>query len=303
MSRMFFFGFGYVASFLAKRLREEGWEMAGTTRTKDKVNAMWEQGVEPHVWDGEAPMEAPMRVMKGVTHVLHSIPPTPEGDRVLMHHHKLLAAITPQLKWYGFISSISVYGDTHDELADEEFEPNPSLPRAKMRLRSERNHQKLNKKSNLPIHIFRPGGIYGPGRSILGHVAAGRGRLIHKEGHQVSRIHVEDLASVLHASLMNPAPGSIYNVVDDLPCGPEEPVAMAFDLLGRPRPAVQTFEEAEENMPAGLKTFYVENRRVSNARIKSDLGVVLKYPTYKEGFEALKEALDDRAEASVAPSS
>jgi nucleoside-diphosphate-sugar epimerase len=294
MSRIFFFGYGYTAAALAGHLREDGWEMAGTTRTQDKVNTMWEQGVEPHVWTGEAPLEGPMRVMKNVTHILHSLPPGAKGDPVLQNHARLLATIAPQLKWYGYISTTSVYGDTHGEVATEEFEPNPATARGKLRLRTEKRHLQLYKKRGLPLHIFRAGAIYGPGRSAIRRAAMGDPKLIHKEGLLTSRIHVQDLAQILRASMMKPNPGSIYNCVDDLPTGPEVPLEFAYDILGKPKPPVLEFEDVQDDLSKQLNSFYSENRRVSNAKIKSELGVTLTYPTYKEGYEALGVALKQR---------
>lgn len=295
MSRMFFFGYGYTAASLAKTLREEGWEMAGTTRNKDNVNAMWAQGVEPHVWSGEAPLEAPGRIMKNVTHVLHSLPPGPRGDMVLKHHHKLIKSMAPRIKWYGYISTISVYGDTHGEAAAETYEPNPTLRRAKIRLRVEKRHQQLHKKFNLPLHIFRAGAIYGPGRSAIERINKGQRQIIHKENNMSSRIHVDDLAQIVHASITNPNPGSIYNCVDDVPTNMTEPIRYVYDLLGKEKPPVVDYEDVREDLPEKLNSFYTEQRLISNAKIKSELGITLKYPSYKEGYDAMKEMLREES--------
>jgi len=290
MSRIFFFGYGYTASFLAEQLRAEDWAMAGTTRTSDKVKAMWGQGVEPHIWTGESALEAPRRIFRNVTHILHSVPPLRKADPVLKNHFKLFSEIAPKLQWYGYISTTSVYGDTQGEEASESYEPNPTTLRGKLRLQVENRHRQLHKKFNLPLHIFRSGSIYGPGRSAIRRAIQGDPKLIHKEGHLTTRIHVEDLVQILRASMANPNPGTTYNCVDDLPTGIEKPLDYAFDMLGKEKPPVVQFDDVQEELPQRMSSFYSETRRVSNDRIKSELGVTLKYPTYKEGYDALNEA-------------
>lgn len=290
MSRVFFFGYGYTATFLARLLRPEGWEMAGTTRDQEKVNRMWEQGVEPHVWaEKDGPITAPRRVLNNVTHILHSLPPVRAGDAVLKNHFEILKEVAPNLKWYGYVSTISVYGDTNGEVATEDYAVNPGTPLGKMRLRIEQRHRQLFKKHKLPLHIFRSGAIYGPGRSALRRASEQHPRLIHKEGHVTSRIHVEDLAQIIKASMENPNPGSVYNCIDDLQTGPEIPLSYAYDLLEGPKPPLEEYEDVQDELPKSANAMYVETRRISNAKIKSELGIKLKYPTYKEGYDALKE--------------
>lgn len=284
---MFFFGFGYTASFLARRLREEGWELAGTTRSNDKVNAMWEQGVEPHIWDGEHPLESPLRILNGATHILHSIPPMASGDRVLLHHQPLLKKLAGDLEWAGYISSTSVYGDTKGEWCDEDYEPNPSLPRSKLRLRAETNFRKIARKNSLPLHVFRSGAIYGPQRNALQRVAAGNAKILRRPDHWVSRIHVEDLANTIYASIKKPKPHTIYNVVDDYPSGLDEPVEFAVKAMGLPQPPIVDVDDDASNVPPTFKASFSENRRVRNDLIKSELGVELKYPSFREGYQEL----------------
>jgi len=299
MNRVFFFGYGFTASFLAQMLRPEGWSMAGTTRDPDKVNRMWDQGVEPHIWNEEdGPIEAPRRVLKNVTHILHSLPPAPTGDPVLKNHFEILKTIAPNLKWYGYLSSVSVYGDTNGEVATEDYAVNPGTPRGKLRLRVEQRHRQLHKKHGLPIHIFRVGAIYGPGRSALRRAAATDPSLIHKEGHVTSRIHVDDLAQILKTSMEHPNPGSVYNCTDDLQTGPEVPLDYAYDLLGKPKPPTIEYDDVQDDLQQQVKAIYLETRHVSNAKIKSELGVQLKYPTYKEGYDALNAAREQSIQAA-----
>lgn len=295
MNRVFFFGYGYTATLLARLLGPEGWKMAGTTRDQTKVNRMWDEGVEPHIWAmDQGTIEAPRRVLKNVTHILHSLPPTAAGDPVLKTHFEILKTAAPNLKWYGYLSTVSVYGDTNGEVATEDYAVNPGTPRGKLRLRVEQRHRQLFKKHGLPIHIFRAGAIYGPGRSALRRASESNPDLIHKEGHVTSRIHVEDLARILKASMENPNPGSVYNCIDDLQTGPEVPLEYAYQLLGLPIPPTVEYEDLDADVAKAVGGLYGETRRVSNAKFKSELGVQLKYPTYKEGYDALNEARAQR---------
>lgn len=300
MSRIFFFGYGYTASHLAQRLREEGWEMAGTTRSDAKVKQMWEDGVQPHIWDGTGKIEAPGKVVGDATHILHSVPPSGKGDPVLLHHHKLLKAYAPRLKWLGYISTISVYGDTHGEAAREDYEPNPGLRAGKARLMIENGLLRMHRNKQLPVHIFRAGAIYGTNRSAIRRVLQFEPEIVHADGKVLSRIHVEDLANIIYASMMNPNPGSIYNCVDDLPSPPEAPLELAYDLVGKERPPVKDYEDVKDELNPGVRNYYLENRLISNQKVKDELGIELKYPTYHEGYAALNEARIERRDRAIA---
>ncbi len=290
MKRVFFFGYGYSTRFLAQLLRDDDWSMAGTTNSQDNVKKMWDHGVEPHVWTGEGPLEAPFRVMNHVTHILHSLRPGAKGDAVLQNHFQVLSKVAPQLKWYGYLSSVSVYGDTKGAIATEDYEPNPISPKGKVYLRVENRHRQLQKKFGLPLHIFRVAPVYGPWRGAIQRAVKGEPQIIHKEGHKTTQIHVRDLAQILKASMENPNPGAVYNCVDDLATGPEVPVEYAYELLGNPKPPVRKYESVEAELPQQTKTIYTENLSASNERVKSELGIELLFPTYKEGYTSLANA-------------
>ncbi len=137
---------------------------------------------------------------------------------------------------------------------------------------------------NLPLHIFRLAGIYGPGRGPFEKVRDGTARRILKPGQVFSRIHVEDIAQTLAASIARPNPGAIYNVCDDDPAPPEDVIGYAASLLGLPLPPAQSFDQAE--MTPMARSFYAELKRVRNDKIKSELGVKLLYPDYRAGLAA-----------------
>ena len=193
-------------------------------------------------------------------------------------------ACAGQIPWLGYLSTTGVYGDRQGGWVDEESDLTPATKRGNLRLKAER--QWFEAKA-LPVHVFRLAGIYGPGRNPLSRVMKGTARRVVKPGQVFSRIHVDDIAQVLRASIARPNPGTAYNVCDDLAAPPQDVIAHAAELLGRPVPPDIPFEEAE--MSAMGQSFYAESKRVRNDRIKQELGVVLLYPDYEAGLAALME--------------
>jgi nucleoside-diphosphate-sugar epimerase len=140
----------------------------------------------------------------------------------------------------------------------------------------------------LTVTVFRLPGIYGPGRSGFDRLRAGQARRIASPGQVFSRIHVDDLAAGLEASIERPRAGGIYNLCDDEPCPNGDVIAHAAELLGLPVPQEVALEDAALS-PAGLR-FYAESKRVSNALAKAELGWRPAYPTYREGLRAILKA-------------
>ncbi|MEE8453613.1 MAG: SDR family oxidoreductase [Limibaculum sp.] len=281
---LFCFGLGYSASRLGRRVRAEGWRVSGTCRGADQKAALNADGYEIALFDRDRPLDDAAAALAGVTHLLSSAPPDEAGDAVLDCHRQQIAA-AKTLRWVGYLSTTGVYGDHGGGWVDEETPLTPAGPRGHRRAEAEAGWLDLWRRSGIPVHIFRLAGIYGPGRGPLAKVRAGTARRIVKPGQVFSRIHVEDIATVLEASIERPHPGAIYNVCDDEAAPPEDVIAHAAELLGVPVPAAEPFDEAE--MTPMARSFYAESKRVSNARIKSELGVELAYPTYREGLAAL----------------
>lgn len=267
-------GHGYSARALARRLGP-GWHVIGTTRNAEKAKALEAEGVEPLVWPGTDLGPA----LDRATHLLSSVAPDAEGDPVLREAGEQIAAA--RLDWVGYLSTTGVYGDHGGDWVDEDTPLTPSTARGRARVAAEAAWQALG----LPLHIFRLAGIYGPGRGPFAKVRAGTARRIVKEGQVFSRIHVDDIAQVLAASIARPDPGAIYNVCDDDPAPPQDVIAEAARLLGLPVPPEVAFEDADLSPMA--RSFYAESKRVRNDRIKRELGVQLRYPTYREGLTAL----------------
>ena len=193
------------------------------------------------------------------------------------------------MKWVGYLSTSGVYGNRGGDWVDEESPLEPTTARGQRRLEAERSWLRLHSDFGLPVHLFRLAGIYGPGRNTLLNLRDGSAKRIIKPGQIFSRIHVDDIAGVLAASMAKPNPGRVYNVCDDEPCPPQEVVEYAANLLGMSVPPEIPFEQAELSPMA--KSFYADSKRVSNKRIKNELGYRLFYPNYREGLGALKSQL------------
>ena len=271
------FGLGYSARMLAGRLGDDGWQVTGTSRDPRERDCL--------CFDRDSPL--PSSAFAGVSHILVSIPPDASGDPALDRHADDIAAL-PGLAWLGYLSTTGVYGDRAGGWVDENSELRPSGPRGRRRVAAEAGWQGLWRRRGVPVHIFRLAAIYGPGRSPFDALRAGTAKRIDKPGQVFSRIHVEDLASVLIASIARPRPGAIYNVCDDEPAAPEAVVAHAASLLGLPAPPLVPFEAA--GLSPMARSFYDDNKRVSNALIKKELGVRLRYPNYRAGLAAILAA-------------
>lgn len=272
------FGHGYSAQALARRLLPEGWRVIGTTRGPEKAEKLRAQGVEARVWPGES-LDTEIAEADAV---LVSAAPGDSGDPVLSRLRTSLATAAPHLRWVGYLSTTGVYGDHGGAWVDETTELTPSTARGRARVAAESEWQSI---PGLPLHIFRLAGIYGPGRGPFAKVRAGTARRIIKKDQVFSRIHVDDIAQVLHASLTRPDPGAIYNLCDDDPAPPQDVISYAAELLGLPQPPAEAFETAE--MTPMARSFYAESKKVRNDRIKTDLGIALKYPDYRSGLRAM----------------
>ena len=281
---LFCFGLGYSALVLARRLRAEGWRIAGTCRSEARREELAALGIEAWLFDREQPLADPAAALAGSTYLLSSVPPDAAGDPVIDLCGRAIAA-RRDLAWVGYLSTTGVYGDHGGGWVDENTALAPSGERGRRRVAAERAWLGL---SGLPIHIFRLAGIYGPGRSAFDSLRAGRAQRIDKPGQVFSRIHVEDIAQVLCASLAKPHPGAVYNLCDDDPAPPADVIAYAAGLLGIPPPPLIPFAEAKLSEMG--RSFYDDNKRVRNDRIKRELGVKLAFADYRAGLAAILKA-------------
>ena len=270
-------GHGYAAARLAASL--PGWRVRGTTRSAARAAEMRAAGVEAVEWADAGAVDAAIRSARAI---LLSAPPEDAGDPVLARHGAALAAARPD--WVGYLSTTGVYGDRQGGWVDEESPLLPVGERGRRRVAAEAAWRA----TGLPVHLFRIAGIYGPGRSVLDRLRAGTAQRVVKPGQVFSRIHVDDLAQVLRASIARPDPGRAYNVADDEPAPAQDVVAFAAGLLGLPAPPEVPLEAA--GLSAMARSFYAESKRVANGRIKRELGVALAYPDYRAGLRAILAA-------------
>ena len=286
LRRLFCFGLGYSALALAEQLIAEDWSVAGTCRGKEKRAQLAARGIEAHLFErGRASFDP--GVLATATHLLNSVPPDARGDPVLDSHGRDIAAI-PGLVWAGYLSTTGVYGDRDGGWVDEDTERRPTGERGRRRVVAEDGWHDLWRNHGAPVHLFRLAGIYGPGRNQLEAARTGTARRIDKPGQVFSRVHVADIVAVLRASMIRPESGTAYNVCDDEPASPMAVTEYACQLLEVRPPPRTPFAAAE--LSATARSFYADNKRVCNRRVKERLGVRLQYPSYREGLKALAAA-------------
>lgn len=268
-----FFGFGFSAEALSRRLDPAVWKITGTSRSEEgaaKITTLGHTGVV----FGEMDM-----IPASVTHIISSIPPDAEGDPVLRKFSSQLAARAKSFDWVAYLSTTGVYGDHGGAWVDEDTPLTPN---------TERGHRRQSAETAwlaLPVHIFRLAGIYGPGRNALESLKDGTAKRVIREGQVFSRIHVEDIAGVLAASMSKPHPGRAYNVADDEACPPQDVIAYGAELLGMEPPPEIAFEDAQLSPMA--RSFFMDSKRVSNARVKEELRYEFRFPNYRVGLKSL----------------
>lgn len=273
MRTLFCLGFGYTATVLARRLSAKGWRVLGTARSSASAERVASAGARPALWP-EGRFDP--STFAGVDAVLVSTPPDGGGCPAFRAAGPALAGGS---RWIGYLSANSVYGDCGGAWIDETAPLRAASERGLSRIAAETEWRPVG------ARIFRLPGIYGPGRSSIDTARAGRAQRIFKPGQVFNRIHVDDIAAALEASLERPFAGDVFNVTDDEPAPPQDVVAYACALLGIEPPPLVPLEEA--GLGEMARSFYDENKRVRNDRMKRDLGVVLQYSTYREGLQAI----------------
>lgn len=281
--RLFVFGLGYSAGAFARSMIGRMGSVGGTVRTAEKAAALNDEGIAAVVFDGTTRSDDVATALAEATHVIVSIAPGKDGDRVIAQHGADIRA-AQNLRWIGYLSTVGVYGNYGGAWVSERTTPHPRPGRSTVRLAAEKAWQALAAGRDIPLATFRIAGIYGPGRNALKSIADGKARRIVKPGQVFNRIHVDDIAATLAAAVEKNATG-IFNLTDDEPAPPQDVVAAAAELMGVAPPPEVPFAEADLS-PMG-RSFYGENKRVLNRRIRDELGVALSYPTYRDGLAAL----------------
>jgi dTDP-4-dehydrorhamnose reductase len=290
MSTLVCFGLGYSAEHYVGMFGDTFARIVGTVRGAERaavLNGRLAGRLKALVFDGKWASTELLHAVGEADAVLVSIPQDEHGDPVLRTCSKALAH-APNLKAIVYLSTVGVYGDRAGEWVDETTEPEPDSARAGARLNAEHGWQDFGKRRGVPVAVLRLAGIYGPARNAVMQVARGSARRIVKAGQVFNRIHVEDIAQAIDAAFARRASG-IFNVADDEPSPPGDPLTFAAQLLGVPPPPEIPYEQAEAAMSPLAKSFWQECRRVNNNKLKRELGVTLRYPTYRDGLRALFE--------------
>ena len=284
--RLIVFGFGYTGRRVARRLVQRGWHVTGTRTSDAGVSELPDHGVRGVVFDGTRPSGELREALSHATHVLSTIAPTDAGDPVLRHHRRDLER-APDLRWTGYLSTTGVYGDRGGGPVDESSELRPGTDRCRRRVQAEAAWRAVAQAhGSLLLQIFRLSGIYGPRRSVLDRLRDGSARRVVGWELVCNRIHVEDIVGAVLAGVDNGGPTGVFNVSDDEPAPPADVVEYGAELLGLEPPEAVRLDDAGLS-PAG-RSFYEENKRVSNDRLKTVLGYRLRYPTYREGLTAIE---------------
>ena len=279
---LFCFGLGYCADYLSAKLIKQGWQISATCRTSEKAAVLEASGIRPVLLSGK---KVTVTDLGKADHILISVPPEQDGsDPAISFAEAALAALQDQIKWVGYLSTTGVYGDHQGAWIDEETPAGLLSERGQRRVAAEAQWAA----TGLPMHYFRLAGIYGPGRNSLRALQNGTARRVVKQGQVFSRIHLADITRILKASMANPNAGRAYSVCDDTPAPPQDVVTYAAELMGVSPPALQDFATAKLSPMA--RSFYGENKRIRNDRIKEELGVSLEYPDYRAGLSALWES-------------
>lgn len=281
---LFIFGPGYTAQQFIRTCRDRFARISGTFRSDLKAEALQASGIVPYFFDSDRHDAGILDEVARADALLVSIPPAFGSDPVLRSFSDAIAS-APCLRWIGYLSTVGVYGNANGAWVDEITPPSPVNERSRHRIAAEAQWLELGKDTPFAVQVFRLAGIYGPGRNALLKVADGTARRLIKPGQVFNRIHTADIAQVLMASIERPSRNTIYNVADDEPSPPQDVITYAARLLGLEPPLEVAFAKA--NLSPMARSFYQDNKRVRNARIKNDLGVTLRFPTYREGLEAL----------------
>ena len=280
--KVFCFGFGQVAKHFVKKIISQNLtlELSATSRQETHQEVFEEINFTSYEFENDKFDENINFKIKEADYILVSIPPISGEDIVIKNFKDPLK--NTNAKWITYLSATSVYGDHNGEWVNEKSETKPSTLNGKNRLKAENDWRVFSKENNLPLQIFRLSGIYSKQNNILKRLKTGQAKIIKKEKHFFSRIHVEDIANILFISLKKFKTNEIFNISDDQPASQEEVAVYGALLLKMNKPNPLKIEDLEEGM---LKDFYKESKKVDNKKIKNFFNYQFIYPSYKEGLD------------------
>ena len=280
--KLFIFGAGFSASAIAEKSKYDFAEITGTTRSEEKCGSLESSQVQAVVFNGMQSTPELLKHLATTTHLLVSIAPG-DADPVLTAFPDICEQM-PNLQWIGYLSTVGVYGNHDGAWVDEETEPKPVSKRSIQRIEAESQWQKKVEQAGIPIAIFRLSGIYGPGRNAFVTIKNGKSRRLVKKGQVFNRIHREDIGTAVQLAMRNNI-GGIFNITDDEPAPPQDVVTYAHDLMGIEPPPEMDFITADITPMA--RSFYGENKRVSNKKSKEVLGMTYAWPNYRYSLEKM----------------
>ena len=283
---IFCFGFGQVAQNFINKLSVEKYNinLSTTTRSESSKKIFNNINYDNYLFNSKKFDKNLLLKLKEADHILVSIPPEEQEDLVIKIFSKFIES--SKVKWITYLSATSVYGDHKGEWVNENSKTNPSSINGVARLKAENSWISLEKNNKLPIQIFRLSGIYSNEKNILVRLKSGDLKLIEKKNHYFSRIHVDDIANILYKSLSKFKSGEIYNLSDDKPASSKEVTLFGAKILN-----IQNLKKIEINKIENvkLKNFYKESKKVSNKKIKNYLNYNLRFPSYVEGLNYIRD--------------
>ena len=283
MNKVLIFGYGYVARFLSEKIIANGNSVLATSRDSNKMNTQVDKLTLIH----PDKINSKLTELKDeTTHLIVSAPPNESGDVFLNQYQDILLSMS-SLKWIGYLSATNVYGDHNGEYVNEFSSLKGNTSKGINRIKAEGQWIEYSKENDLPLHIFRIAGIYGPERNIYERIKSNKFNHIIKHDQYFSRIYIYDLVNILLASMNKPNPINIYNVADDMPSNMSDVVDFICQRTSCSIPKKISFEDLDIDQKK--ESFYSENKRINNRLLKEDLGIILKYPSYREGYQELIE--------------
>ncbi len=279
------FGYGYTCFFLSSLLIKEGWVVFATSRDIRNFSRIKKNGVHPILFSDKEEIEK--TINKGV-YVLNSIPPVEEGDPVLIKYSKLISEKKDLINWIGYFSTTSIYGDRKGDWVTESTLPTPSLPRSIKRLKVENSWNKLSEDNGITLNIFRLSGIYGPGRSSVDRLNAGEKLVVVDRRNQLfNRVHVLDIVAITHLAMQKKLKNEVFNVSDDNPASQVEVTEFAASLMNFP--SIKKVSLESDLISDMARSFYLEEKKVSNKNVKRKLEYSFKFPSFIEGLTDIYE--------------